>query len=79
MKKVEIIRDEFYQVNVIKKICIEVPDDVENIEDYVREYLESDDSIDEFDNVDSDERWSDLQETWYDITPENGETIQIKY
>ena len=78
MKKVEIIRDEFYQVNVIKKIYIEVPDDVENIEDYVGEYLESDDGIDTFGDTDGDERWSDVQEIWYDITPENGETIQIK-
>ena len=76
--KVEITRDEFYQVNVIKTVEIEIPDDVEDIEGYVREYLDSDEGIDTVNDADSDERWSDVQDTWYDITPENGETIQIK-
>ena len=76
--KVEIVRDEFYQINSIKTIEIEIPDDVEDVEGYVRGYLDSDESIDAFGDIDADERWSDVQDTWYDITPENGETIQIK-
>ena len=76
--KITIQRDEFYQVNSIKTIEIEIPDDVDNIEEYVREYIDSDEGIDTFGDVDSDDRWSDVQETWYEITPENGETIEIK-
>ena len=65
--KVEIKRGEEYSVNVIKRVEIDVPDDVENIEEYIREYVNSDDESEDFGDVDGDEHWTDVINTYYEV------------
>lgn len=64
--KIELKREEAYSVSVIKRVEIEVPDDVEDVNEYIRNYIDSDDEMEDFGNVDGDERWSDVEEIYYE-------------
>ena len=76
--KTEITVDEVYHVSVKKKIEIEVPNDVEDVETYVREYLDSDEGVDELGDADADESWSDVVDIYVEVEPEGKEIITFK-
>lgn len=76
--KVKLMRDEWYQVNSIKTVEVEIPDDVEDIEGYIREYIDSDDSVDAFGDIDPEDRWSDVTDTYYEVWSEDGIILEIK-
>ena len=61
-----------------RTINIEIPDVTEDIESFVKNYIEEneDEIVDEFGNVDPQEHYGDPDSVWYDVEDENGTIIQ---